>query len=139
MSIFWKAAQTPNPGVRWDERPAPRPPVVVKVAARRAPATFTMPKLAWEFQLPAGPKPIDFDRLRKDLESMRPHNREDVARGQGVQATCESCGWASGPVDSRESLEDLIEEKGGHTTPGGPRLQASCPHCFAGPLNEEKA
>lgn len=135
MNAFWKAAQDPNTKVRWDDEPQPAP-APAKVSAPRKPKVFTMPKLAWEFRMPAPIPGIDFDRLKRDLESFKPKDRQDISVGQGVQGTCEACGWASGPVDSRESLEELVEEKGGQVTPGGPRLTASCPQCFSR-LNEE--
>lgn len=118
------ADQPSNPGVRKFPRLADVFPV-------HKPASF-------EFQLPDSTPAIDITVLRRELAKARPRDRQaPSAPTQQVMGTCESCGWASGPVDSRETLEDLVEEKGGKTTPGGDRFYGTCPMCFS-PLNEEK-
>lgn len=98
-------------------------------------------KEAWEFRLPQPPPAIDILKLRKQLAALMPKRRDAPTTGHGVLAACTSCGWSSSPVDSRETLEEDLEEMGEgpdstEVVYGGAKLQANCPRCY-NPLHEE--
>lgn len=82
------------------------------------------------------PPEIDAKKLLEDLEKLAPNKGPNTGVRKELLASCAACGWSSGPVDSREALEDLVAQRGGQVLFGGSKFQAECPLCYA-PLTGE--